>query len=622
MNKSLFLVVLIFSTCSLFAQKLFMPRNIATAYERGTRSHSGAPGEKYWQNKASYDIKVKVTPKTNLLQGSEKVVYTNDSPDSLKILAIKINQDLYRKGGQRASDLTATDIIDGGVSITKLLVNGKMVAADKQNRAQTILTIKLDQAIPPGAITNLEIDWSFTMPKGTDSPRICVCDATTFFTAYWYPQIAVYDDLHGWNTTPYTGLQEFYNDFNDYQVEITVPKNMMVWATGMLQNPEQLFNPNYLERYKRAQKTSEIVQIFTPTELSKGLVFQKAKSHTFKYKAMGVPDFAFAGSDHYFWDATMLQLDSKPPVSTFISAAYHTDSKDYPAVAQITYDGIQLMSTYLPGYGFPYPSMTVFNGDDGMEYPMMCNDDSTWPNPATGLTVHEVSHTYFPFMMGINEQMYAWMDEGWASFFDYMLTDTLKGKHGGKANIRGYGSSAGNEWDVPPMVQSRFLSSPAYRTASYVRPQAAYLTLYDLLGHEKFQKSMRLYMDRWKGKHPAPFDFFNTWSEGAEQDLNWFWKPWFFDWGYPDLAMGTVNAAAKTPSFQVKRIGNIPVPIHAEIVYTDGTSEILHKTAEVWKTGAESVEMMGTAGKTIKAVFLGSATIPDVNTKDNAFGAR
>ena len=355
-------------------------------------------------------------------------------------------------------------------------------------------------------------------------------------------------------------------------------------------------------------------------ELLNGGVYKKNKANTFHFKAVDIPDFAFAASDHNNWDATSVVVDDKTGRRTFVSAVYNTASTDYPQVARIAADGIRLMSTWLPGYPFPYPCMTVFNGNDGMEYPMMCNDVSTAPGSPMTLTIHEVSHTYFPFMMGRNEQDYAWMDEGWAAFFDYKLSDSLSNHTLGR--VRPYAEIAGTDNDVPPMVKSRNLST-AYRNASYQRPQNAYFTLLDLLGYEKFHSCMTTYMDRWKGKHPEPFDFFQTWNQASGENLDWFWKPWFFEWGYPDLAVQNVifDEAAHCQVILIDKKGNIPVPIHLEVSYTDGSKEIFHYTAVVWKSGQQNFKVPCPAGKKIKSIELGSTTIPDVNLTDNKWGA-
>lgn len=598
---------------------LFFPRNYQKPYEKGTRSWDGKPGPNYWQNHPVYVINASLEPKTRRLSGEETITYVNNSPDTLRLFRFKLQHDRYRKGAQRSGDVTPTDVSDEGVRIEALTYNGAAVDDKKRRRFSTFLDIDLKETpLPPKGTATLTVKWSYTLPAGEDAARECACDSSTFFVPYWYPQVAVYDDLRGWADAPYTGLYEFYHEFADYDVTLSMPPGFQVWATGEWQNAADILEKTYLDRWKRAQTSAEVISVFSEKELQAGGVFKTAKQNVFKFKALDVPDFAFATSDHFNWDATSTVVDDKTGRRTFVSAAYNTASTDYPQVARIAADGIRLMSTYLPGYPFPYPAMTVFNGNDGMEYPMMCNDASTAPRSPMTLTIHEVSHTYFPFMMGINEQDHAWMDEGWASFFDYTLSDSLSGHTIG--GVRGYSAIAGTDNDVPPMVKSRNLTS-GYRNASYQRPQNAYLTLLDLLGYEKFHHCMTVYMDRWKGKHPAPFDFYNTWNDASGQNLDWFWKPWFFEWGYPDLAIQSVtkDEAANCSVVTIEKKGNIPVPVHLEVEYADGSKQTIHQTAAVWKDGNREIRLNCQPGKALKTVQLGMKTIPDVEQKDNRY---
>ncbi|MCC6460368.1 MAG: M1 family metallopeptidase [Saprospiraceae bacterium] len=598
---------------------LFIPRNIQRAYTKGTRSADGQPGAKYWQNRSNYDIQVQLEPKKRRLSGSATITYTNNSPDSLKMIRLKLAHDLYRKGGLRQSEVNPDDI-DDGVIIEALSYNGIPVPEDKQRRRNTFLDIQLGTNVLRSKATGtISVRWSYTLPSDPGATRECVCDASTFFVPYWYPQVAVYDDCQGWADAPYNGEQEFYNDFADYNVRITMPKGYMVWATGEWQNPEELLTDTYLQRFRQAHTAAEVVPIFTEAELKTGTVFKKAKQHVFRYTASEVPDFTFAASDHYNWDARSVVVDDRSGRRTFVSAAYLTQSKDFTQVARIAAEGIRLMSTWLPGYPFPYPSMTVFNGNDGMEYPMMVNDASVSESAVASLTLHEVSHTYFPFMMGINEQDYAWMDEGWASFFDFNLADSLTGDKTG--TVRGYSGVAGTDADVPPMVRSRYLSGRAYGNASYGRPQNAYLGLLDLLGYDTFHRCMVTYMDRWKGKHPTPYDFFNTWNEVSGQNLDWYWKPWFFEWGYPDLDIQSVShtEGGDADVVYVVKKGNVPVPVYLELSYADGTKDILRQSAAVWKDGKTVLEMRGRPGKNIVGATLGERTIPDSIRKNNTW---
>lgn len=598
--------------------QLFFPRNLQRAYDKGTRSPDGKPGPKYWQNRAAYAIKAGLEPKKRRLSGEAAITYYNNSPDTLKIIRLKLAHDLYRKGGQRASDVSPDDV-DEGVRIAALTYNGKPVPETQRRRRNTFLDIQLDgMPLLPGASASIAVNWSYTLPADKNAARECVCDPTTFFVPYWYPQVAVYDDLRGWADAPYNGLQEFYHEFADYDVTLTLPKGYMVWATGEWQNAADLLDSVYLDRYTRAHTATEVIKVFTEAELKAGGVFKKQKQHVFHYKASDVPDFAFAASDHYNWDATSVVVDDRTGRRTFVSAAYDSKSNDFYQVARIAADGIRLMSTWLPGYPFPYPCMTVFNGNDGMEYPMMVNDASVGENFVTSLTVHEVAHTYFPFMMGINEQDYAWMDEGWASFFDFLLADSLTGN---KSNLRGYNFVAGTDSDVPPMTRSRFLSGGAYGNAAYGRPQNAYIALLDLLGYDTFHRCMTEYMDRWKGKHPMPYDFFHTFNEVSGQNLDWFWRPWFFEWGYPDLGVRPVvrDETANCDVIFVQKNGSIPVPVYLDIQYSDGSQESLHYKADIWKDGQTYIKIQAATGKTVASVALGHRTVPDTERKNNTW---
>lgn len=621
MQKLLIVLVLLLTADSLLTAQstnLPFPRNLEKAYEKGTRSWNGAPGPNYWQNRSSYNMRIALDPKKKRIDGSATIVYSNNSPDTLRLIRLKLAHDLYKKGGQRHTDVDPGDITDG-VNIKRLEVEGKVVPKKAQRRHSTFLDIFLTQPLLPNSQIQLAVEWSFLMPLSKNAARECVCDPNTFFVPYFYPEVAVYDDLHGWDNTPYNGLQEFYHDFSDYDVTIETPKGYQVWATGEWQNAPDLLQPEYLARWEKARHSDEVVKIWSESEIKSGRVFKKSKKNEFHFKATEVPDFTFAASNHYNWDARSVVVDDANGRRTFVSAAYDSRSNDFKKVAQIAAEGLRLMSTWLPGYPFPYPCLTVFNGNDGMEYPMMINDASVSEDYVTNLTVHESAHTYFPFMMGINEQYYAWMDEGWANFFDHFVADSMQNK---SSNMGG-GWGFGNDWEVPPMVPSRYLSGQAYSFASYSRPQLAYAQLLDLLGYERFHRAMHLYMDRWKGKHPGPYDFFYTFNEAAGQNLDWFWKPWFFEFGYPDLKLTVArmdNVAGESPRHvaYVERKGIIPVPVYLKVEYTDGTVETKHKTAEVWRDPSRAtLEFQLDVGKIPQKVTLGSKAVPDARPKDN-----
>jgi len=620
MRLLLFLFFLACFSATITAQNttLPFPRNLEKSFEKGQRNWDGTPGAHYWQNRSDYTISIELNPKSHALEGSEEVTYFNHSPDTLKMIRLKLLHNLYKKGGQRADDIDPKDVTDG-VKIERLSANGIPVEKSALYEHDTYLDIQLKAPLVPHASLKLSIAWKFTMPASKNATRECICDPTTFFIPYFYPEIAVYDDIHGWASAPYNGLQEFYHDFSNYDVTITLPKGYQAWATGEWQNASDVLQPEIFDRWKKAHGSTEVIHIFSETELKAGNVFKKAKKNVFHFKATEVPDFTFAASAHYNWDATSVIVDEKFGRRTLVSAAYDSESNDFKQVASIAAKGLHLMSNWLPGYPFPYPSLTVFNGNDGMEYPMMINDASVPEAYVTSLTVHEAAHTYFPFMMGINEQDYAWMDEGWANFFDHFLADSLENKH---SSINAWGF--GNDWEVPPMVPSRALDGRSYGFAAYTRPQLAYTQLYDLLGYEKFQECLSVYISRWKGKHPGPYEFFNTFNNVSGQNLDWYWKPWFFEFGYPDLnlTVSKMDNATAGPNYvvYVSRKGIIPVPIHLDIEYVDGSKESIHKTAEVWKDASKQTWQISLSpGKTPKKVTLGGKTIPEVKPVDNVW---
>lgn len=622
--KIYFFLLLFFIPLLVLSQSLPIPRNVLEAYKNGTRSFDGSPGPNYWQNHSDYFIEASFEPASRKITGKEKIVYYNESPDTLKELVIKLFQNIFQKGSPREFPVVTDDVHDG-VNLTRFEINNKNY--DLKNKTniydmRTNLIVGLDSIdfIAPKSKCTLEIEWEVTIPKFSNI-RMGTYDSTSFFIAYWYPQIAVYDDVYGWDRIPYTGTVEFYNDFNNYDVKITIPKNFIVWATGELQNPEKVFSSDLLQKYQLALQSDSIIKLITLEDLEQNkLKSVDAPVVTYHYKASYVPDFAFALSDHYLWDGSSLVVDKQTGRRTFISAAYKKQSKDFYDVAKIARKVIEYFSFEFPQVPYPYPRMIVFNGQGGMEFPMMVNDGSTRSYAAAlGLTSHEVAHTYFPFFMGINEKRFAWMDEGFAVMLPFDLQERYSEGDGPRAgNALSYENFAGTDEEMPLMTLSFLLSNNAYRVASYRRPACAYDFLRDLLGKEKFISVMKEYVRLWNGKHPIPYDFFFTFNKYAGEDLNWYFKPWFFENGYSDLALQNMKFEKGILSFDVKKVGNIPVPLAVKIVLKDSTIKEIYETARIWK-GKNLYSVKLKLEQEPLFIELGSKKIPDVNRKDNEY---
>jgi hypothetical protein len=600
-----------------------MPLNIKKAYENGTRNYDGTPGPNYWQNSSEYKIIVEVIPEKKMLCGSESITYHNNSPDTLTFLVIRLYQDIFKFGNARDYSVSKETINDG-VKISKTLVRGREVGLEsniKRDKNGTNLLLTLDEPVLPFTEINLGFEWNFIIPHKT-TIRMGAYDSTSFFIGYWFPQVAVYDDIDGWDTNNYSGQVEFYNDFSNYWVEIKVPNNFAVWATGILQNPDELLTPKYLERFNLAQSSKEVIRIVTKDDLLECGIYNNSNSfNVWKYKAEDVTDFAFALSDHYLWDGLTTIVDSITKRTVFIQAAYKQGSKDFHDVALISKETIKFFSYELPAWPFPFPSLTIFNGSGGMEYPMMINNGSEccWSG-TVGLTSHEISHSYFPFFMGINEQKYAFMDEGWAVMLPYDFQERMAEKNDPRSKqIHRYLEYAGTERDMPLIMPSVYLKGKAYRTSAYTKPAAAYDILRKMLGDDLFIEALNTFIEKWNGKHPIPYDFFYTFNNITGNSLNWYWKPWFFDFGYPDLSIENAAMEGIRLNVTVRKDGIIPVPVKLTFIYSDGTRSEVNKNASVWADGNDQIKISVETEGTIEMIKLGDSQIPDVNDALNTY---
>ena len=355
------------------------------------------------------------------------------------------------------------------------------------------------------------------------------------------------------------------------------------------------------------------MQTFRPMTLPQAKSF-----NTWKFEADSVTDIAFAISNHYLWQASSLIVDAATGRRTRVDAVFNNKHKDYFNVINYARKTVETMSYHFPKWPYPYPHETVFDGLDQMEYPMMVNDNpEEKPEDGIELTDHEIFHTMFPFYMGTNETKYAWMDEGWATIGEWVISSYIDPKITDTFAIEGYEANAGTETDPPIMTLSTLLEGRAYETNSYPKPGLGYLYIRDMLGDALFTKSLHYYIAQWHGKHPMPYDFFNCMNTASGINLDWFWKRWFFDNGVPDQAIGKVAIAGSQYTVTINNIGTKPVPVDLTILYIDGTTQQLHKSIGCWKDGNKEVTLNFTAGKQVQKLVLGNGYDADVNKADN-----
>ncbi len=606
---------------------IFVPREVLSAYETGTRSRDGRPGPNYWQNGADYRMHIRFNPVSGELIGSETITYRNDSPDTLRNLVLKVMPNLFKQGSARDADISPEDVSDG-VVLTSVVFDGEILdpapGGDQVSHFKNGNIVVISRSVPPGGTADLSIEWRHVVNRGSHG-RSGGVDSTTWFNAYFFPRIAVRDDIDGWDTSPHLGTAEFYNDFGDFDVTLEVPQDYVVWATGLLQNPEDVLAPEVAARYREALESDEIVHIVDAETLESGMTTAAPSGDTnsWRFRAEYVPDFAFAVSDHYLWDGSSLVVDPATGRRVLIDAAYNPESADFYEVAEVARNSIDYMSREFPGVPFPYPQETVFNGLSEMEFPMMVNDLSSEDRQyMISLTSHEIFHTYFPFYLGINEIKYAWMDEGWATFGDWFITNQLMPDEPYPLfGMDAYESEAGGWNDLPIMAGSGQTGNPAYFLNSYPKPALFYLMLRDMWGEERFGEVIRAFVGRWNGKHPTPWDFFNTLEDVTGDDLDWLIRPWFFEYGTPDLALGEVLLEEDTYRIEVMRVGTNPVPVHLTITWADDSETALQQSVTVWAAGAETYSLAVPARGDIKAILLGNDITPDANPSDNRYPA-
>lgn len=572
------MALLPFLSLNLSAQetRFFMPSEIVQAYESGSRSLDGNPGLGYWQNSVDYDIEVEIVPSELMIIGHEKVIYYNNSPHSLTKIVLNIYADAYKIGNTR---LFAVDrkFIDDGSQLSDLLINDVKYDLDntrKCKRKGTQLSITLEKSLEPGQNLSLEISWKQQI-QSYDG-RAGIYDSTSFFIGYFYPQVAVYDDVFGWDNLPWTIENEFYNNLANFNVNITAPPEFVVWATGTLNNPKEVFPKGIYSKYKEAKASSEVVNIISYEDIKRGIIVNK---NTWHYTAKEVSDYSFALSDHFAWDASNLQIDNR---NILVSSVHQVDSTyNYAENVIVAKKALKVLSEESPAIPYPYEAFTTviskgIKGNWGMEYPMM----TTMSYPSDGTTIHEIFHTYFPMYVRTNEKKWAWMDEGWADYYTDMLEYRYLNEKDEDINIltKIYSSSQmGSTYDLPLFTSSEFLTKNA-GYLSYNLPSIVYTILHQYLGDEMFHSCIQEYIQRWAKKSPTPYDFYYTFETISGEDLSWLWKPWFFEFGVPDIAIESFNNGEVV----VRKIGVKPVPLLLEVNYNDGRKIQINRNAKVW----------------------------------------
>jgi len=624
MKRLFYIIILLICVYTTTAQtNLFMPRNIEQAYTNHTRSLDGKPGEKYWQNHGVYDINVTVNPPNKTIRGTETITYINNSPDTLRVPSIKLIQNIHKAGAIRFIAVT-DDYLNSGINIDKLTIDGKDVQWNEP--AYTYQSIRLEKPLLPNGSVKLTFDWHYDITPN-HSGRENAIDSTTYFLAYFYPRIAVFDDYEGWDRMDFTDAQEFYNDFNDYTLTVNAPKNYIVWATGTLQNPAEVLQSKYAKRLKESMTIDSIIHIATIADISTKKITAQNNSNAWKWTATNITDVSCAISNHYVWDASSVVVDDTTKRRASVQSAYNDTAKDFHYMAQWGRHSLSWLSKNWPGIAYPFPKTTIVQGYADMEYPMMVNDNTNEDTTFSRFVVeHEISHTWFPFYMGINEHRYGFMDEGWATTFELLIGREDMGKENAEEAYKNFRINywihdANDEEQIPIITPGNILNGIGLGNNEYGKASLGYFAVKDLLGDDMFRKCLHAYMDRWHGKHPTPWDFFYTFNNVSGKNLNWFWNNWFFGTGYIDLAIQDVKTTANGYTFTIKNIGGYVAPADAIVTYTDGSKETLHQTPAIWAADQNKATVNINTTKKIKSIQLDGGIFMDADTTNNSWKA-
>jgi hypothetical protein len=608
------------------------------------RRPNGAPGPRYWQQRADYSIRATLDTTRRRLDGQVTIRYSNNSPDTLTRIWMQLDQNLFRQGSV-GSLLNAQESRFGAAgfaggfeirAITQTLGGGLRPSRGRLGqmppRPQTVKTrvddtmmeVALAYPIVPGAVAIFDIAYGFNIPEhGADRMGR---DGDLYELAQWYPRMCVYDDVHGWNTTQYLGQGEFYLEYGDFDYELTLPAGYIVAGSGVLQNPLEVLTAAQRARLAAAVKSDSITRIITEEELSSGAARPKQEGTlTWRFKASNVRDVAWAASPEYLWDASAWK-------GILAQAYYRPSAKEtWKDAADMSRYSIQEYSTRW--FPYPYPQISAVEGPvTGMEYPMVAMEARD--NSKEGLysvVTHEIGHMWYPMTVGSDERRYAWMDEGFNTFIN-IFSEEGYFKRDDSRRRRGEAMFALVN-DQAPTAQPIITPANRYRTEgnmgslAYIKPaMGLYVLRSKILGPDVFDAAFREYSRRWAFKHPQPADFFRTIEDVSGRELDWFWRGWFLTTAALDQSVESVTQVNGPDGKAVAKVvlrnaGQQVMPVELQLTFADGSTTLYRYPVEIWYKGDKYTVIIPLAQAVVAATVNPDGGFPDVNPNNNGWKA-
>jgi hypothetical protein len=616
------------------------PLQIPAAYRRaianGTRSESGTPGPLYWQQWAEYDLDAKLDPAAHRLDGTTNITYHNNSPDTLAVLWVHLHQNLHAEGAARREEVEVT----GGMELNRVSVDGvELMEADPDSIGYhvfgTRMLISPPTPIAPGATVALSFEYGFNIPQAGAGNRMGYSGDDFYFLAYWYPQIAVYDDLAGWHFDLFTGNAEFYAGFARYDIEIEAPSDWLIVSTRELQNPERTLSATVRERLTPVMDSDEIVPIVTPAEFGRGSTWADAgASIRWHFVADSVHDVSASVTRASNWDATRTPVGDRDGDGSIdyalINALYRESAPFWKEAARYSQHSIATLSEYT-GYSYPWPHMTAVEGGGiiggGMEFPMMTligDYNQRGQERLYMVVAHELAHMWIPMIASNNERRYAWLDEGTTTFNENRAReDFFPGRDHNREDREEYVELALRDGEGEILRWSDFHYPGAYGVASYEKPSTVLVALRGMLGEETFIKAYHEFWDRWAFKHPSPWDFFSTFEDVSGRNLDWFWSAWYQETWTLDHAIGEVRLLdGGRAEIEIIDEGLVPMPVDVVVTRENGSTERHEVPVDVWLRGAVHTLVATRAGAPIVRIDLDPEfDFPDVDRTNNTWPA-